>query len=45
MSNKVKEFIASHWDECIKENRNDCETLVGLPYPYIVPAVGHFDEM
>ena len=45
MSNKVKEFIASHWDECIKENRFDNDTLVGLPYPYIVPAVGHFDEM
>ena len=45
MSNKVKEYIASHWDECIKENRNDFDTLVGLPYPYIVPAVGHFDEM
>ncbi len=43
--NKIKAFIASHWDECIKENQNDSDTLVGLPYPYTVPAVGHFDEM
>lgn len=45
MSEKVKKFIESHWDECIKENREDEDTLIGMPYPYIVPAVGHFDEM
>lgn len=43
--NKVEEYIEKHWDECIKENRNDEGNLIGLPYPYIVPAVGHFDEM
>ena len=41
----VKEYIDSHWDECIKENKEDIDTLIGLPYPYTVPAVGHFDEM
>lgn len=45
MQEKVKKFIEEHWDECIKENREDCGTLIGLPYPYTVPAVGHFDEM
>ncbi|MBQ8208894.1 MAG: alpha,alpha-trehalase [Clostridia bacterium] len=41
------EFINSHWDDCIKENRQDEEngSLLGMPYPYTVPAVGHFDEM
>lgn len=45
MSEEVKQFISSHWDECIKENTQDEGTLIGLPYPYTVPAVGHFDEM
>lgn len=45
MSEEVKRFIRSHWDECIKENTQDDGTLIGLPYPYTVPAVGHFDEM
>ena len=45
MSEKVRQFISSHWDECIKENMADDGTLIGLPYPYTVPAVGHFDEM
>ena len=42
---KVLAYIKSHWDECVKENRNDEGTLLGMPYPYTVPAVGHFDEM
>ena len=33
MSEKVKKFIESHWDECIKENREDEDTLIGMPYP------------
>ena len=45
MSNNVKQFINENWDKCIKCNRNDNGTLIGLPYPYTVPAVGHFDEM
>ena len=45
MSEKVRRFISSHWDECIKENMEDDGTLIGLPYPYTVPAVGHFEEM
>lgn len=45
MSEKVIQFISSHWDDCIKENMKDNGTLIGLPYPYTVPAVGHFDEM
>lgn len=45
MSERVKGYISSHWDECIKENREDKDTLIGMPYPYIVPSVGYFDEM
>ncbi len=41
----VTEFIQAHWDECTHENHEDAGTLIGLPYPYTVPAVGHFDEM
>lgn len=45
MLNKVEEFINKNWYNCIKNNRYDNGTLIGLPYPYTVPAVGHFDEM
>ena len=45
MIDKVREYIESHWDECIKENREDVDTLIGLPYPYTVPAVGCFDAI
>ncbi len=45
MSNDVKRYIENNWDFCIKENKEDEGTLIGLPYPYTVPAVGHFDEM
>ena len=45
MSEKVKSYIHTHWDDCIKENREDKDTLIGLPYPYTVPSVGFFDEM
>lgn len=41
----VLEYISSNWDSCIKENKSDKGDLIGLPYPYTVPAVGHFDEM
>lgn len=45
MAKNVKEYIESHWDECIKVNKEDSGELIGLPYPYTVPAVGHFDEL
>ncbi len=45
LSQKVLDYIERNWDSCIKENRQDEGTLLGLPYPYTVPAVGHFDEM
>lgn len=45
MIRKIKEYISSHWSECIRENMHDDGTLIGLPYPYCVPAAGHFDEL
>lgn len=44
-NDRLLEYISKGWDECIKENRFDDGTLIGLPYPYTVPAVGCFDEM
>ena len=38
---KIEEYIAENWSDCIKENQNDEGTLIGLPYPYTVPAVGN----
>lgn len=43
--NNTEQFIESNWKKCIKQNRNNEGTLIGLPYPYTVPAVGHFDEI
>lgn len=45
MSENILDYIENSWDGCIKENITDDDTLIGLPYPYTVPAVGYFDEM
>ncbi len=45
MLDKVKNYIENNWDKCIKHNMQDSGTLIGMPYPYIIPSVGHFDEM
>ena len=42
--NRVETYIASHWDECVREIRKDQGETIGLPYPYAIPAVGHFEE-
>lgn len=41
----VNEYIDSNWSKCVRENREDKDTLIGLPYPYSIPAVGHFEEL
>ena len=43
--NRVETYIASHWDECVREIRKDQGETIGLPYPYAIPAVGHFEEL
>lgn len=45
MTETVLQYIEKNWDSCIKENRNDSGTLIGIPYPYTIPAVGHFEEI
>ncbi len=45
MINNVEKYIEANWDECIKENKEDNGDLIGLPYPYTVPAVGFFDSL
>ncbi len=43
--NRVETYIASHWDECVREIRENQGETIGLPYPYAIPAVGHFEEL
>lgn len=43
--NKTEQFIENSWEKCVNQNRSDDGTLIGLPYPYTVPAVGRFDEI
>jgi len=48
LSNKtmIKNFIIENFDKCIRVNKKDDGTLIGLPYPYTVPCVsGMFQEM
>ncbi len=35
---KALDFIDSHWDNLYRHHNEDNGTLVGLPYPYVVPA-------
>ena len=41
----IKDFILKNIDLCVRENKEDKDTLIGLPFPYTVPSVGHFDEL
>lgn len=42
----VEEFIKNSWDGCIRFNQKDEGTLIGMPYPYIVPVEKeHWNEM
>lgn len=43
--NQVTEYIEKNWDFCIRSNKVDCGTVIGVPYPYTVPAIGHFDSI
>ncbi|MBE2183721.1 MAG: alpha,alpha-trehalase [Anaerolineae bacterium] len=43
---KVLEHIQATWPSLIRENKTDSGTLIGLPYPYVVPsAKTMFQEM
>ncbi len=45
LCNQVKDYIEKNWDLCIKKNETDGDPLIGVPFPYTVPAVGHFDAI
>ena len=42
----VTEYIKQNWQNCVRENKEDNGTLIGLPYPYTVPCIGgSFQEL
>ncbi len=42
----VTEYIKTNWPKCIRENKEDNGSLIGLPFPYTVPCIsGAFQEM
>ncbi len=42
----VYEYICKHIDNTVRVNKEDKDTLYGLPYPYTVPcAADHFNEL
>ena len=41
----VSHYIESNWDSVIRECRQGRENLVGVPYPFTVPAVGYFETL
>lgn len=45
MTETIKNFIAQHWDNCIRQNKEGNETLIGVPYPFVVPSEVTFDEL
>ncbi|MBE6787485.1 MAG: hypothetical protein E7537_03965 [Ruminococcaceae bacterium] len=48
-SEKILEYINNGWDATTRYNPKDIpngeKTLYGVPYPYVVPAVGAFEEL
>jgi alpha,alpha-trehalase len=43
---KIELYIKSHWVKATRENTEDSGTLIGLPYPYVVPCMkGMFQEL
>ena len=38
MQDKITEFIKNNWNSCIRYEPEDKDTLIGMPYPYIVPS-------
>lgn len=46
MRARVKQYIYDNWDNTIKINTEDIDTLIGLPKPYTIPCIGEmFQEM
>lgn len=44
--NMLNEYISNKFDECVRTNKDDRGSLIGLPFPYTVPSVAdRFQEM
>ncbi|MGL4651036.1 MAG: trehalase family glycosidase, partial [Caldilineaceae bacterium] len=42
----VLAYIDGYWEHLVRRQPSDAQTLIGLPYPYVVPGVGAmFQEM
>lgn len=41
----VNDYISFNWDSVIRECREGRDQLVGVPYPFTVPAVGYFETL
>ena len=42
---KIYEYMGNNWESCLRENRADEDTLIGVPYPYTVPSPERFNEI
>ncbi len=42
---EIFDYLEENWDKCLRENRFDEDTLIGLPYPYTVPSTEYFNEI
>ncbi len=45
MHKTVEEHISANWDNVVRECRHDKGDLVGIPYPFTIPAVGRFEAL
>lgn len=41
----IIQYLRDNWDSCVRCNRANSGTLIGMPYKYTVPSPEHFDEM
>ena len=44
--NKIKKYIEDNWPNTLRYEKDDADTLIGMPYPYSVSGFGNvFQEM
>mgnify|MGYP004553641357 FL=1 len=44
LTKDLKKYIKENWNTCVRENKIGTETLIGMPYPYIIPAPKYYWE-
>ena len=45
LMDKIINYLKDNWDLCVRENKQDKDNLIGLPYKYTVPSPEFFNEM